>query len=89
MTYIDLARCAVVSAPNSLLESDWQESFQQGAVYYLNLDHVRGVLLWNVWDQVDQVRELIAHPGPFTPEDLKGRLPICSYHFKYLSPPKP
>jgi hypothetical protein len=33
------------------------------------------VLLWNVWEQVDAARELIAEPGPFRPESLKGRLP--------------
>jgi len=43
--------------------------------YYLKEGQVRGVMLWNVWDQVDQARELITEPGPFTPEDLKGRLP--------------
>ncbi|MGH7601459.1 MAG: NAD(P)/FAD-dependent oxidoreductase, partial [bacterium] len=37
---------------------------------------VRGVLLWNVWGQVDAARRLIAEPGPFRPEDLKGRLPV-------------
>jgi NADPH-dependent 2,4-dienoyl-CoA reductase/sulfur reductase-like enzyme len=55
--------------------SDWQEPFQKGVVYYLNEGRVRGVLLWNVWDQVDQARNLIADPGPFSATDLKGRLP--------------
>ena len=36
---------------------------------------MRGVLLWNTWDQVDAARALIAEPGPFRPEQLKGRLP--------------
>ena len=36
---------------------------------------VRGVLLWNVWEQVDAARKLIAEPGPFRPESLQGRLP--------------
>lgn len=35
---------------------------------------VRGVLLWNVWGKVDEARALIAAPGPFTPEGLRGRL---------------
>ena len=61
--------------PNLETFSDWQEPFQKGVVYYLNEGRVRGVLLWNVWDQVDQARELIAETGPFFPEDLKGRLP--------------
>jgi hypothetical protein len=44
-------------------------------VYYLRDGRVRGVLLWNVWEQVDAARKLIAQPGPFRPENLKGRLP--------------
>jgi NADPH-dependent 2,4-dienoyl-CoA reductase/sulfur reductase-like enzyme len=55
--------------------ADWQEPFQKGVVYYVQAGRVRGVLLWNVWDQVDAARALIAEPGPFRPEDLKGRLP--------------
>ena len=35
---------------------------------------MRGVLLWNVWGQVQAARELIAESGPFTPKDLEGRL---------------
>ena len=61
--------------PNLETFSDWQEPFNKGVVYYLNEGRVRGVLLWNVWDQVDPARELITEPGPFSPEDLKGRLP--------------
>ena len=54
---------------------DWQEPYRKGVIYYLDGGRVRGVLLWNVWDQVDAGRKLIAEPGPFKPEDLKGRLP--------------
>ena len=36
---------------------------------------VRGVLLWNVWEQVEAARKLIASAGPFNSENLKGRLP--------------
>jgi hypothetical protein len=35
---------------------------------------VRGVLLWNTWGQVDAARALIAEPGPFRANDLKGRI---------------
>lgn len=55
--------------------ADWKEPFREGVVYYLRDGRVRGVLLWNVWDQVDAARALIAEPGPFRPEMLKGRLP--------------
>lgn len=54
---------------------DWQEPYRQGCVYYLQNQRVRGVLLWNVWDQVAAARELIATAGPYQPSDLKGRLP--------------
>jgi NADPH-dependent 2,4-dienoyl-CoA reductase/sulfur reductase-like enzyme len=62
---------------NSELEtiSDWQEPFQKGVIYYMQNDRVRAVLAWNVWDQVEPARKLIAEPGPFSPDKLKGRLP--------------
>ncbi|KAF0221350.1 MAG: FAD-dependent pyridine nucleotide-disulfide [Geobacteraceae bacterium] len=55
--------------------ADWKEPYREGVVYYLENGRVRGVLLWNIWEQVDAARSLIAEPGPFRPEDLKGRLP--------------
>ena len=54
---------------------DWKEAFREGVIYYLDGGRVRGVLLWNTWGQVDAARELIAEPGPFRAEQLKGRLP--------------
>ena len=58
--------------------SDWKRPNEEGVVYYLKNARVRGVLLWNVWGQVQAARELIAKPGPFTPKDLEGRLPARS-----------
>ena len=55
---------------------DWKEEFREGVIYYLDGGRVRGVLLWNTWGQVDAARALIAAPGPFRPEQLKGRLPV-------------
>ncbi|OLD73779.1 MAG: pyridine nucleotide-disulfide oxidoreductase [Chloroflexi bacterium 13_1_20CM_66_33] len=55
--------------------ADWKEPFREGVVYYLKAGRVRGVLLWNTWGQVEHARALIAEPGPFTPQALKGRLP--------------
>ncbi|HEY8768055.1 MAG TPA: FAD-dependent oxidoreductase [Dehalococcoidia bacterium] len=55
--------------------ADWKEPYEEGVVYYLNDERVRGVLLWNIWKQVDAARRLIAEPGPFSAEDLRGRLP--------------
>jgi NADPH-dependent 2,4-dienoyl-CoA reductase/sulfur reductase-like enzyme len=66
-----------VGEVDSRLETvaDWQEPYREGVVYYLRDGRVRGVLLWNVWEQVEAARELIKAPGPFTAADLKGRLP--------------
>jgi 3-phenylpropionate/trans-cinnamate dioxygenase ferredoxin reductase component len=55
--------------------ADWKEPFREGVQYYLRDGRVRGVLLWNVWEQVDAARRLIAAPGPFHADDLIGRLP--------------
>ena len=55
--------------------SDWQEEpFKKGVVYYMDDGRVRGVLLWNVWKQLDNARALINEEGPFKEEDLKGRI---------------
>jgi NADPH-dependent 2,4-dienoyl-CoA reductase/sulfur reductase-like enzyme len=56
---------------------DWKKQFREGVVYYLEGGRVRGVLLWNTWGQVDAARALIAEPGPFRSEQLKGRLPAA------------
>ena len=54
--------------------ADWKRPNKEGVIYYLQNGRVRGVLLWNVWGQVDAARELIAEPGPFRSKDLKKRL---------------
>ncbi len=55
--------------------ADWRRPHEEGVIYYLANRRVRGVLLWNVWEQVEAARRLIADPGPFAAADLKGRLP--------------
>jgi 3-phenylpropionate/trans-cinnamate dioxygenase ferredoxin reductase subunit len=55
--------------------ADWTRPNEEGVIYYLKNGRVRGVLLWNVWEQVEAARQLIAQPGPFTANNLKGRLP--------------
>jgi 3-phenylpropionate/trans-cinnamate dioxygenase ferredoxin reductase subunit len=61
---------------NSKLEmvSDWEEEFQKGVVYYLDDGRVRGVVLWNFWNQVKNARALMMEKGPFKTDDLIGRL---------------
>jgi NADPH-dependent 2,4-dienoyl-CoA reductase/sulfur reductase-like enzyme len=54
--------------------ADWQEPYRKGVIHYLERGRVRGVLLWNVWHQVDAARRLIAQPGPFSAADLGRRM---------------
>jgi 3-phenylpropionate/trans-cinnamate dioxygenase ferredoxin reductase component len=67
-----------VGEVDSRLETvaDWKEPNEEGVIYYVQHGRVRGVLLWNVWEQVEAARRLIAAPGPFIPKDLLGRLPV-------------
>lgn len=53
---------------------DWQKPYQKGVIYYLKDQHVRGVLLWNVWDQTPAAKALIAAGQPVTPAALVGRI---------------
>lgn len=54
--------------------ADWQEPFKKGVIYYLENGRVRGVLLWNVWEKLKDATALLEEPGPFKPDDLKGRI---------------
>ncbi len=54
--------------------ADWDEPFHEGVIYYLRDGRVRGVLLWNVWGQVEAARELIRAGEPANPDDLQGWL---------------
>jgi 3-phenylpropionate/trans-cinnamate dioxygenase ferredoxin reductase subunit len=42
--------------------ADWEEPYRTGVLTYRGEGRVRGVLLWNVWDQLDAARALIADP---------------------------
>jgi NADPH-dependent 2,4-dienoyl-CoA reductase/sulfur reductase-like enzyme len=58
----------------STVVADWKEPYQTGVLYYLKEGRIRGVLLWNVWKKIEAARQLISDPGPFTSENLIGRL---------------
>ena len=53
----------------------WKEPYREGVVYYTQAGRVRGVLLWNVWEQVEAARQLI------TQTDSKA-----DSHLPHLSP---
>ncbi len=40
-------------------QAHWQEPYRKGIITYLDENRVRGVLLWNVWDKVDEARRLL------------------------------
>ena len=54
--------------------ADWQDPYQKGVIYYLDQGRVRGILLWNVWEKLKDATAVLADPGPFQPEQLKGRI---------------
>ncbi len=54
---------------------DWEEEFRKGVLYYMDRGKIRGVLLWNVWNQVDAARELIGQKKSYRPDEVKGLLP--------------
>jgi 3-phenylpropionate/trans-cinnamate dioxygenase ferredoxin reductase subunit len=43
--------------------ADWEEPYRTGVLTYRGEGRVRGALLWNVWDQLDAARALIADPN--------------------------
>jgi NADPH-dependent 2,4-dienoyl-CoA reductase/sulfur reductase-like enzyme len=55
--------------------ADWEDKYEKGVIYYLKDDRIRGVLLWNTWDQVDEARKLIAEGKNYTRKELTGLLP--------------
>lgn len=54
--------------------ADWQEENKKGVLYYLRDKRVRGVMLCNVWDKVEDARALIRSAGKVGPEGLRGRI---------------
>ncbi len=56
--------------------ADWQRTNEKGVIYYLEHGLVRGVMLCNVWGQVDAARALIAAKTPGAPETLRGIIPF-------------
>lgn len=57
---------------------DFTSDHSAGVVYYVDGGHVRGVLLWNVWDSTPKAKEVIEQSAQETlsAEQLKGRIPL-------------
>lgn len=48
----------------------WVKPEEKGAIFYLDRDHVRGVLFWNATGQLDAAGELIMSPQSYGDDDL-------------------
>lgn len=59
------------------IAADWKVPHREGTVYYQRDGRVRGVLLWNVWGQVDAARELIASKQPLGTGHETAKLTIA------------
>ena len=52
--------------------ADWQQENETGVVYYLGDGRVRGVMLCNVWEKLDEARALIRSGAHVSERDLHG-----------------
>jgi len=51
---------------------DWIEPFKKGTIFYLKDNQIRGLIFWNLWDQVEQGQSVIASGQKFQISELKG-----------------
>lgn len=52
--------------------TDWRKENEQGVIYYLRDNRIRGAMMCNVWDKVETARELIRKGELMTPGKLRG-----------------
>jgi NADPH-dependent 2,4-dienoyl-CoA reductase/sulfur reductase-like enzyme len=78
MFYSDLFELSyeAVGQCDSRLEivEDWQETFKRGVLYYVQDGRVRGVMLVDIWEKVDEARGLIEANREVDPATLPGRI---------------
>lgn len=58
------------------VDAVWKEEHKEGVLYYLHEDVVVGVLLWNVWGQVDRAREIITARKPSNTAERRDLIPV-------------
>jgi NADPH-dependent 2,4-dienoyl-CoA reductase/sulfur reductase-like enzyme len=56
------------------VSADWEEPYLKGILTYRRDGRVRGVVNWNVWDQLDTARAQIVDRGAMLPERLHKEL---------------
>ena len=57
--------------PKLKVEEVWKEPFEEGILYYMKDNKVKGVLLWNVWEKVEEARILISDGKEISPAELE------------------
>ena len=69
--------------PQAEVYPDWIQPYQQGTLYYLKDNRVRGILLWNMPGRRAAAQHILQDSTPSDPASLTGRiLPVTS------SPPR-
>jgi NADPH-dependent 2,4-dienoyl-CoA reductase/sulfur reductase-like enzyme len=65
-----------VGEVDSSLETvlDWQKENDTGVIYYMKDGKVRGAMMCNEWDKVEEARALIRRAEPMTPEQLRNAI---------------
>jgi len=53
---------------------DWQTKYEKGVLYYFQNDQIVGVLLWNVWDKIEQARGMIMQNTIHDQKRLIGKI---------------
>lgn len=51
--------------------ADWTVQNETGTIYYLRDHRVRGVMMCNVWNKMDQARDMIRRQEPLTESELR------------------
>ncbi len=78
MFYSDLFELGyeAVGQCDSRLEiiEDWQAEFKKGVLYYMQDGRVRGVLMVDIWEKVDEARGLIEGGETHNATTLRGRI---------------
>jgi len=54
--------------------AEWEEPYRTGVLTYRGEGRVRGALLWNVWDQLDAARALIADPNAIDARQMTAEI---------------
>lgn len=61
----------ILDSKLDMVES-WKTPFEEGIVYYFEDDKIVGVLLWNVWEKIDDAWELVTEETTYsTDEEVK------------------